>query len=342
MNEQDFFRLAALRICGTLDFEIALKDTFDFIKTYIPGHTLNLNLYDRGLGTLRTVITVTEKHAKKTNIYFPLTREGKDFLNNPDLPLGRIINNPLFDTVAGPRCQQSPELHNTSMLILYMKIKGKRLGDVQIITEGCNGYTEEHLQLLIALNEPFSIALSNWLRFEEVVELKELLSTDVQYLQKKLNNTFNNEIIGGELGLKSTMDLVKEVASLDSPVMLQGETGAGKEIFASAIHSLSRRKTGPFIRVNCGAIPETLIDSELFGHEKGAFTGAISLKSGYFERANGGTIFLDEVAELPLHAQVRLLRVLQEKDIVRVGGTREIKVDIRIISATNQKLAGHG
>jgi transcriptional regulator with GAF, ATPase, and Fis domain len=132
--------------------------------------------------------------------------------------------------------------------------------------------------------------------------------------------------------------MVREVAPLDSPVLLQGETGVGKEIIANAIHSLSRRKNGPFIQVNCGAIPETLIDSELFGHEKGAFTGAISQKRGCFERAGGGTIFLDEVGELPLQAQVRMLRVLQDKNIHRVGGASQVKVDIRIIAATHQNL----
>jgi transcriptional regulator with PAS, ATPase and Fis domain len=119
---------------------------------------------------------------------------------------------------------------------------------------------------------------------------------------------------------------------------LQGETGVGKEIIANAIHSLSRRKNGPFIQVNCGAIPETLIDSELFGHEKGSFTGAIAQKRGCFERADGGTIFLDEVGELPPQAQVRMLRVLQDKNVHRVGGTSQIKVDIRVIAATHQNL----
>jgi transcriptional regulator with GAF, ATPase, and Fis domain len=134
------------------------------------------------------------------------------------------------------------------------------------------------------------------------------------------------------------MEMVKQVAPIDSPVLLLGETGTGKEVIASAIHYSSPRKDGPLIKVNCGAIPETLLDSELFGHEKGAFTGAISQKRGRFERASKGTIFLDEIGELPAQAQVRLLRVLQTKEIERVGGTTSIPVDIRIISATNRNL----
>jgi transcriptional regulator with GAF, ATPase, and Fis domain len=134
------------------------------------------------------------------------------------------------------------------------------------------------------------------------------------------------------------MEKARQVAALDSPVLLLGETGVGKDVIANAIHYSSPRRNGPFVNVNCGAIPDTLIDSELFGHEKGAFTGAISQKRGRFERADKGTILLDEIGELPPQAQVRLLRVLQDKEIERVGGTKTIPLDIRIIAATNRKL----
>jgi len=132
--------------------------------------------------------------------------------------------------------------------------------------------------------------------------------------------------------------MVRQVAALSSPVLLLGETGTGKEVIAGAIHNLSQRKEGPFIKINCGAIPENLMDSELFGHEKGAFTGALSQKRGRFERGEGGTVFLDEVGELRPEAQVRLLRVLQDKEIERVGGTKPFKVDIRVIAATHRDL----
>ena len=134
------------------------------------------------------------------------------------------------------------------------------------------------------------------------------------------------------------MENVRSVAPLSSPVLLLGDTGVGKEVIAGAIHNASLRRDEPFIKVNCGAIPETLMDSELFGHEKGAFTGALNHKRGRFERAHNGTIFLDEIGELSLEAQVRLLRVLQEKEIERVGGTESINVDIRVIAATHRNL----
>jgi transcriptional regulator with GAF, ATPase, and Fis domain len=134
------------------------------------------------------------------------------------------------------------------------------------------------------------------------------------------------------------MEMVRQVAPLNNTVLLMGETGTGKEVIANSIHFASPRKDGPFIKVNCGAIPESLIDSELFGHEKGAFTGAVSEKRGRFERANGGTIFLDEIGELPPQAQVRLLRVLQQREIERVGGDRVIPIDVRVIAATHRNL----
>jgi transcriptional regulator with GAF, ATPase, and Fis domain len=165
-----------------------------------------------------------------------------------------------------------------------------------------------------------------------------MLADDNRYLQQEIHRLTGDEIVGANFGLKHVMEMVRHVAALDSPVLLLGETGTGKDVIANAIHDLSPRREGPFIAVNCGAIPENLLDSELFGHEKGAFTGALSQKRGRFERANTGTIFLDEIGELPPQAQVRLLRVLQQKEIERVGGTNTIAVDIRVIAATNRNL----
>ena len=148
----------------------------------------------------------------------------------------------------------------------------------------------------------------------------------------------NEAIVGAEEGLREVMAAVRQVARSDAPVLILGETGTGKEVVARAVHSHSKRANGPFLRVNCGAIPPELIDSELFGHERGSFTGASGTRKGWFERADGGTLFLDEIGELPLAAQVRLLRVLQDGSFQRVGGERSLNVDVRLVAATNRDL----
>jgi PAS domain S-box-containing protein len=160
------------------------------------------------------------------------------------------------------------------------------------------------------------------------------------YLQEEIKATHNfDEIVGQSPGLVSVLQRVAKVAATDSTVLVTGETGTGKELIARAVHSASPRKGKPFIKVNCAALPGGLVESELFGHEKGAFTGATTRKPGRFELADGGTLFLDEVGELPLDAQAKLLRVLQEREFERVGGTTPVKVDVRVIAATNRDLA---
>jgi DNA-binding NtrC family response regulator len=151
-------------------------------------------------------------------------------------------------------------------------------------------------------------------------------------------NELSIAVIGAETGLRDVMRQVEQVARTSAPVLIFGETGSGKEVVARAIHERSRRAHGPVLRVNCGAIAPELLDSELFGHERGSFTGAFAQRSGWFERADGGTLFLDEIGELPLAAQVRLLRVLQDGMFERVGGTRSLKVDVRVVAATHRDL----
>src|SRR5579862_1230839 len=145
-------------------------------------------------------------------------------------------------------------------------------------------------------------------------------------------------IVGCSTALMETLELVRTVAPTDSAVLIEGETGTGKEVIASAIHACSKRRDRAFIKLNCTAIPVGLLESELFGHEKGSFTGAIAQRIGRFEAAHGGTLFLDEIGEMPLHLQTKLLRVLQEQEFERVGGTRTIQVDVRIVAASNRDL----
>ncbi|MFQ5589270.1 MAG: sigma 54-interacting transcriptional regulator, partial [Nitrospiria bacterium] len=173
----------------------------------------------------------------------------------------------------------------------------------------------------------------------EVESLKNRLQAENIYLQEEIKIEKNfDEIIGQSPKLKKVLKKVEQVAPTDATVLIHGETGTGKELIARAIHSLSTRKDRPLVKMNCGAIPQGLLDSELFGHEKGAFTGALQKRIGRFELAHGGTVFLDEIGELPSEAQVRLLRILQEQEFERVGSSQAVKVDVRVIAATNRNL----
>jgi transcriptional regulator with GAF, ATPase, and Fis domain len=227
---------------------------------------------------------------------------------------------------------------NAAYLVIRPKPEWNMLGGIAVLNYAGEKYSDDHVRLFSLLNEPFAIAFSNYIRYREVLRLKDILADDNRYLQDELRQQTGEEIVGANFGLKQVMEMARQVAPLTSPVLLLGETGTGKEVIANAIHILSSRRNGPFIKVNCGAIPETLMDSELFGHEKGAFTGALFQKRGRFERAQGGTIFLDEIGELTPGAQVRLLRVIQDKEIERVGGVETQQVDIRVIAATHRDL----
>ncbi|MBS2097611.1 sigma-54 interaction domain-containing protein [Carboxylicivirga linearis] len=173
---------------------------------------------------------------------------------------------------------------------------------------------------------------------QEKLEELERLREENRNLQSQINETKNHNIIGNSGKMKDLFALVNRVAETNSTVLLRGESGIGKELFAEAIHNNSNRKNKSLIKVNCSALPESLIESELFGHEKGAFTGADQQRKGRFELAHGGTIFLDEIGDLPLPTQVKLLRVIQEREFERIGGSETIKTDVRIIAATNRNL----
>ena len=210
---------------------------------------------------------------------------------------------------------------------------------VLIAPPGCD-FEPRHVELVQVLLEPFSIALDNHHRLSEMTALREAAEADKRSLLNRLGrNKLGDTIVGAESGLHAVMERVELVSRSDVPVLIFGETGSGKELVARAIHTRSSRASGPFIRVNCGAIPQELIDSQLFGHEKGAFTGAVEMRKGWFERADGGTLLLDELGELPLAAQVRLLRILQDGWLDRVGGQRPLSVDVRIVAATHRDLA---
>ncbi len=338
IDEKDFFRQATLRICSSLDIRTAMRRSLEYLAQVMPADWMRLSLYERDLASVRTIALVTSAGDwKMTDTINPLTQEARDFLERTDRADVRIVNRPDLDPIT-KSIQKYHGVPESSVIVLRLSVEGKRAGAVVLGARGKDRYLDEHARLLSLLNEPFAIALSNALSHQELLRLRDMLRDDNVYLHQELRRLSGEEIIGGDFGLKKVMELVQQVAPLNSPVLLLGETGVGKDLIANAIHYLSPRRDGPFIQVNCGAIPETLIDSELFGHEKGAFTGAFTQKRGRFERANQGTIFLDEIGELPPQAQVRMLRVLQTKEIERVGGTESIAVNIRIIAATHRNL----
>jgi transcriptional regulator with GAF, ATPase, and Fis domain len=340
VDKNDFFRQATLRICSSLDIDTALERCFHHLKDFFPVSTIQLGLFDTesytmkivssiGLGSdsiQEKVLTAPERHLKRMVTQWQ-AMGSVTMINRP-----RKVKyfRELFSVVG-----LSLDL---STLIMPLELEQNRIGALAIMAAGIDQYTMKDAELVKLLHDPFTIALANALKHQEVRTLKTLLEDDNRFLHDQLRATSAANIVGADFGLRQVMEKLRQVAPMDSPVLLQGETGVGKEVIAHALHANSPRMDGPFIKVNCGAIPEHLVDSELFGHEKGAFTGAVARKRGRFERAHHGTIFLDEIGELPPQAQVRLLHVLQSKIIERVGGVTPLKVDIRVISATHRNL----
>jgi len=202
-------------------------------------------------------------------------------------------------------------------------------------------FTHEEVEFLSQASGQIAIALENALAYRQISELKDKLAQEKLYLEQEIRSEMNfDQIVGDSPALRQVLEMVQTVAPSDSTVLLLGETGTGKELIARAIHDHSRRKNRTFVKLNCAAIPTGLFESELFGHEKGAFTGAISQKIGRFELADQGTLFLDEVGDVPLEIQPKLLRALQEREFERLGSTRTKKVDVRLVAATNRDLGG--
>jgi transcriptional regulator with GAF, ATPase, and Fis domain len=265
-----------------------------------------------------------------------IIREGVEVLSRPGVYSG--IH---FDELCGEfRLVAMVRDHfgiRSTMIVQLWDLPGSRAG--LIISGTDTDFGEVELATVKLIVPQLALALQNYLAFDEIERLRSKLEGERTYLVEEIRAAHNfEEIIGNSAPLAGVLRRVSQVAPTDATVLIQGETGTGKELIARAIHNLSPRKDRVLVRVNCAALPASLIESELFGHERGSFTGATERRIGKFELADGGTIFLDEIGELPLELQAKMLRVLQERELERIGGRQVIPVDVRVIAATNRDL----
>lgn len=337
MEEKEFFMEITTRICGTLNLEEGMKNSLSFLRKVMSADGMFLGRVNFKKEIVRTIIHASLGEQKQLDTIIPLPAdyevEMKELQKEKILIRNNVEEHPIANKIA-----QNFGTTDISFLVMTLMIEEIRIGILVLYTYKRNSYTEADAHLYSLIHHPLAIAMSNAMEHRKVVKLNKALIDDNKFLNLEMLRLSGDQIIGAGYGLKGVMESVNQIASLNRPVLLLGETGVGKEVIANAIHFSSPHKDGPFIKVNCGAIPEQLIDSELFGHEKGAFTDAVSQKRGRFERANQGSILLDEIGELPLPAQVRLLRILQNKEIERVGGTKTIAIDARVIAATHRNL----
>jgi len=311
----------------------------EVLARVIKFDRLALSLYDAESDALR-LVTYAGPYLRED--YTPIGR----VLDLNDSPAGRafLSQTPVLRQDLETERQTSSEQrvygHGfKSLCALPVTVRGRRIGAITVGSLAKNQYAEPDAEFLMEIANQIAIAVDNMKSHEETEALKARFEAEAVYLQEEIKTEHNfEEIIGQSAPVRQLLRNVEQVAPTEATVLIQGETGTGKELVARAVHDRSRRKDRPLVKVNCGSIPAGLVESELFGHEKGAFTGATQRRAGRFELANGGTIFLDEVTELPIDTQVKLLRVLQEGEFERVGSSQTIKVDVRAIAATNRDL----
>lgn len=289
------------------------EDSFTFFSPY-----LGTNVPELPLNTIPRDMTPTAQQAMDTR---------------------QIISVNLLDGTDIPESAFLKKAGLYGVVFLPLVIRSRSIGSMQLCFKKMPEIDPETTQLFEMTAQQIAIAVENMLAYEELQELKDRLSEERSYLKKQIRSlTDSDRVVFASRKMADMMDSVRNVAPTDATVLITGETGTGKDVIARSIHRLSIRKNSTFVKLNCAALVPTLIESELFGHEKGAFTGAAARKIGRFELAHGSTLFLDEITELPLPVQAKLLQVLQDHSFERVGGTETIKTDVRIIAATNQDI----
>ena len=299
----------------------------------VPADGVFINTYFRQEGIIRFFARATADEEITAPLDRPLSKKSRSYLDDhtraQTLIVDRIEDDPVTEAAAGTVI---PGIR--SFIMQKLTYDGHHIGVIGFWSKKNSAFTKNNARLIASLVKP----LSEWASKKYLQSLKEENDLLRSQLQNR-NHSALTKILETSPGLRSVGEQILKVAGTDVTVLISGESGVGKEVIAKTIVSMSNRQGSPFVVVNCGAIPSSLIESELFGYEKGAFTGASARRAGFFEQANGGTLFLDEIGELPLFAQVKLLRALQQKSFHRIGGEHPLKVNVRIIAATNRDLS---
>ena len=344
MDKEDyqFFREAVQHVASSLDLQQAMLSVFVFLKKYFPLAALSFHKFEKQVDALHLLFLVTDGKFRYLNemVHMPeaaknliLRREKECDVNYQPHTLSRPVTRNIGQAIHS----YLPNIDRAT-LIAMLSTDSHVIGHLNLFGDKPECFTPEHERKFAMLRPAFSLLMMNLLKHKEVVELQQRLSEENRKLVSEVHRLRDETIVGADGGLRPIMEMVKQLSGRDVPVLITGETGTGKELIADAIQRVSTRHNAPYVKVNCGAIPDSLIDSELFGHEKGSFTGAIGTRPGRFEQAHEGTLFLDEVGDMPLEAQRRLLRVLQNGVVERIGGSHTLTVDVRIIAATHKNI----
>jgi len=327
-------------LMSNLDVQQLFPAISSLVRRVVRQDYASVALYEEGNGCLRLYAMDSpfgdELIAPDTVVPIAESAAGPAFLKGET----KVCNREELVAVGSPVMKRMVELGIQSFCSIPLITRKGKLGTLNLGSATNHAFAPQDISFLKQVAAQVAIALDNARAYREIEELTDKLRKEKLYLQDEIRSVLNfEEIVGESPALKHVLTQVNTVAPLDATVLILGETGTGKELIARAIHRMSSRKEGSFIKLNCAAIPTGLLESELFGHEKGAFTGAISAKIGRLELADKGTLFLDEVGDIPLELQPKLLRVLQDQEFERLGGVRTIRVNIRLIAATNRDLA---